>query len=1265
MIRGTNTSVQSELVLGMLSPDIPLGPRLDNLRTGELVVNNISRPKSRGGRSTVCVRVVGDSSFGWAEAAQLWGASIDIVVHRIYPNHLLRDIFNHPKSIPISAIVDAPPLVKNWNGIMLATVSNLEESVDMNKLFYLWKPLICIIAFPVALTRAQRAKFLPTLPNNYHSKSFLRKHNIDHGGVTLSQWVFVHLSRLHGDIPKEAIMTASTYGRVIQTALDDTVGRHHTRVVLEPLSEDEPPRSDGAIGRIRVRAGSDLQLVYDSDGLAPDIGNLPRDQRHLWVRAHSIRSPTEKVLRQITYYELLELWDYEGKLESKFWSREVRNEVALSRLRSPPAKMLRSFTFKACELLLPDEVHDVPPSPNNNVGLTDDISFSPLELEIESKAAAATADDALVDLRQWALPPHELESLNYCSYCVEQAREVIRRAAARWWRWYQIKKAKDWMKSKPPSRADVEAMKDVIRRIKATTYWTWTRGSRFFFHKIPEEWREDFRDGCRFWHLTEPPKNFMRNYQAESREAELATRLKIFKLKFQWYVEEGYVDCLVPRFSVVKVMENGVVMDIRVVWDCTVNGHNDSLWVPGFALPTFQDAADMVVKWLPMTVGEYIERGSPVIDYSAQDGRTFTPTFQGDVDVGAMFMNYTCHREERHSLGVRYIHTDPNEVVEKEEFLRFCVYPFGNCESPYLSCQGQTRVLHLVMRPPKDLTSAFQWKRVHLNLPFSVNYDPSLPRVILLRKDNEMATRQATFVDDIRVSGRGKSLTTQACRQLKSGMNSLGNQADDRKYRQPSTTPGAWKGEIILTNTPFPRKSTTSKKWKKFKDGLEWVLQQATKSGFAETAALRRIAGLGVNVTEVYPYGRCYLKGFFNAIESFRSGRDIDGWRLSDAIHQAQIVDINQLSNAQAREGYPFLTRVTEELKMHVHGLLTLFKSDSPLPLPLRPSDATKLRYFVADASAEGFGAVMQYPDGSIVGRDGLWLPDYASGGSNLREATAQVNHLLQDIMAGKHDGCEIWCGTDNAVWSAVWHKGMSSAKHLFELVVNLKVACHQHEVYLHPFHMSGDRMIDCGVDGLSRGNQDAGVSLGHDIRKYIPLNLGAFELEGPRLEIWCRSFMGNDFSPPLEPGGWYWEGHHPGVHIWSPPPAAALIALKELAKSRQIRPYDVTHVFLCPRLLWDEEWRRRFEKEMDLWFMLNSGTFWPYPHYEPLLVGISFPMSRSRPWLARQLRDEVVEVGRALSQLSKTCHTRVGDYLRQLWLSPRELPAVPGCVVR
>jgi hypothetical protein len=35
------------------------------------------------------------------------------------------------------------------------------------------------------------------------------------------------------------------------------------------------------------------------------------------------------------------------------------------------------------------------------------------------------------------------------------------------------------------------------------------------------------------------------------------------------------------------------------------------------------------------------------------------------------------------------------------------------------------------------------------------------------------------------------------------------------------------------------------------------------------TAELRQIAGLGVNITEVYQDSRCYLKGFFNAIEAF------------------------------------------------------------------------------------------------------------------------------------------------------------------------------------------------------------------------------------------------------------------------------------------------------------------------------------------------------------------------------------------------------------
>ena len=186
--------------------------------------------------------------------------------------------------------------------------------------------------------------------------------------------------------------------------------------------------------------------------------------------------------------------------------------------------------------------------------------------------------------------------------------------------------------------------------------------------------------------------------------------------------------------------------------------------------------------------------------------------------------------------------------------------------------------------------------------------------------------------------------------------------------------------------------------------------------------------------------------------------------------------------------------------------LLWLFSPSEPLILHVRPTDAHKLRYFAADASAEGFGSVLQYPDGSTERRDGLWMPSFAKGGSNLREASAQVNHLLNDVRAGCHDGCEVWCATDNVVWSHIWHKGMSTVKHLFTLVLDLKVACHHHEVYLYPFHVAGERMIACGIDGWSRGNHDAGVSLGHDLRPYFPLDRGAFNREGLRLAHWCRS---------------------------------------------------------------------------------------------------------------------------------------------------------------
>ena len=678
--------------------------------------------------------------------------------------------------------------------------------------------------------------------------------------------------------------------------------------------------------------------------------------------------------------------------------------------------------------------------------------------------------------------------------------------------------------------------------------------------------------------------------------------------------------------------------------------------------------------------------GSPDQDYT-QEATTFIKSWHVDIDVGQQFNNFAAHHKDRPYLGVRMFDTNNDGSVEREWFMRFSALHFGGRASPYIACMGQQRILELARGQPNDLKSPFQFVKVVLNLPTSTTWDPSLPRVMRIRKDGELASAHVDYVDDIHPTARGTDDTnaTLVAKHLKSSMNSYGNQADDKKYRRPTCRPGAWKGEIMHTDQPLPRKSTTVKKWTRFKDGVAWVIEQSRLGPTVPTAELRRIAGLGVNVTDVYQDARCYLKGFFNAIEAFRADRDPDGWRKrfgvdlpsihidgsspgiidlpplqeTDAMEAAEGLEMNDAGTEVAASGYPTLTRITSELLDHCEALLELFDSELPRADFVRPASSTSYRYYVGDASREGLGGATQFPDLSIRGRRGVWEPSFADGGSNLREAQNQVNHLIQEVRAGLHDGCEVWAFTDNGCWSAVWLKGLSTAKHLFRLVLRLKIECRIHEVYLHVCHISGDRMIETGVDGWSRGDFETGVSLGYDLRTFLPLSRSCIDVAGTTLIPWLRNWLGDDFSGLLTPEDWFWKGHLPGVHVWTPPPGAALVALKQLSRSKQKRPHDLIHIVMIPRLLYWEEWQSRFEKEMDIWFAMHIGDIWPRFAHEPLIFGISFPLYRSYPWLLRLESEKVVGIGRALSEMSKTSHVRIGDYLRKLWSNPRALPQV------
>ena len=66
------------------------------LQLGKGRVVESSKPRACRDRSRVRVRVVGDCAFGWAEAANSWGATVEVLVHINLDNHLVSNTFALP-----------------------------------------------------------------------------------------------------------------------------------------------------------------------------------------------------------------------------------------------------------------------------------------------------------------------------------------------------------------------------------------------------------------------------------------------------------------------------------------------------------------------------------------------------------------------------------------------------------------------------------------------------------------------------------------------------------------------------------------------------------------------------------------------------------------------------------------------------------------------------------------------------------------------------------------------------------------------------------------------------------------------------------------------------------------------------------------------------------------------------------------------------------------------------------------------------------------
>jgi hypothetical protein len=868
------------------------------------------------------------------------------------------------------------------------------------------------------------------------------------------------------------------------------------------------------------------------------------------------------------------------------------------------------------------------------------------EAEDADTVVATRSDDAEVDLSLWSVGGEE-EGM-------ERHRESLRKFLFKYYLRRTCREAREWLRSdeaKAELSANREEIRDCVQRLANSTWWDWADGSRLLFWRWPANWRGEARDGSRGFHTGIPPPRM--NYpQPPMQEAWIVEKdeEKLAKLVRRRYLGLGPCRNAVPRFAVPKG-----TTDIRVVWDLKKNGLNEHMYTPGFFLPT---------------MGTYLRRLPP-------------GSYSGDFDIGEQFHNYMLHESERVFCGVhvptRLVECLRAEGLQVAPLMRWERLVFGWQSSPYLALRMLARALELARGHPLDLDSAFCFDAVQLNLPGAPGYDPGRLRVTKVRRDGTAAADLVAYCDDGRTFAPEEGLAIQATRQVTSGLQALGNQEAARKRRKPSQRAGAWAGGIAYTDQRITRKFVSTQKWRRAKEFVEWLGVCLNGEEVMTRARFRSGKGFLLYIAQTYDSMQPHLKGLHLAEEAWRPNRDVNGWKHGSGEGDAEGSDsesesdelgakfgLQKATNEEAPDVIPKLPRLVQDVK----ALRGFFARDTPVHVIVHPvQGAFYVAYGAGDASGEGFGSSIHPLGLPPLLRHGFWCTEASEQSSNWREFRNLVDAVKLEAESGRLVGCELWLATDNSTAVAAYHKGTTSSEKLQDMVTELRNLTITGNFVLNVFHIAGTRMIQIGVDGLSRGEMQLGA-LASTPTSAAPLHLSALE-RSPALLGWLHEWLGFN-SNIAKPEDWFYaaqqagsEDGHREYWVWDLPPAAALYALEELGGARIKRHEILQGVVLVPGLL-AHEWRRRLSRITDFHFTIPAGSIpqWPADMFEPLTVAVYLPLFRCQPWDWKRV-PFVVPLGIALSKMHKESPASSRALLRQFWSATKQVPIVRQSVLR
>jgi hypothetical protein len=443
---------------------------------------------------------------------------------------------------------------------------------------------------------------------------------------------------------------------------------------------------------------------------------------------------------------------------------------------------------------------------------------------------------------------------------------------------------------------------------------------------------------------------------------------------------------------------------------------------------------------------------------------------------------------------------------------------------------------------------------------------------------------------------------------------------------------------------------TSQEKWDKAKAQLAEVLLMLERNPTKMSRKrLEQIRGFLQYVTQTYTGLTLFLIGFHMTIDSWRGGRNHDGWRMAQSLWQQIKKEDEDWSRAEVEnEEAPTLVEAVPRFESNVRALQRLMKR-------ARCKQTAKVFYGFGDASGSGFGAIIQIGE-DIHYEYGQWCSEVTELKSfNWQELNNLVEALERLVLEHDMRGSEIFIFTDNSTAKAAFWKGTSKSEPLFELVLRLKELELEHDLQLHVVHVSGRCMIAEGSDGLSRADHGEGVMLGKDIRFFIPLHLDPVRRE-PKVGEWIWDVTRGLAFETLNPSRWFDNAHKPGNFVWMVLPAAAKVVVEQLGFICLKRP-SLMHLILVLRLM-TGRWQRHLNGGTDEYAKLDNHEVWNLSNqFEPLLIYLCLPFHSDNPKL-QERRRLLDRISWTLSEhtVRLTCLGRRQDNLCQLLCNVQRL---------